>query len=484
MFKVTDAPIKPLDIDDGGAGGFVTFEGKVRNRSEGRAVLRLEYEAFGTMAEVEGQRILDEATAMFSLTQAMAVHRTGLLEIGATAVWIGVAAPHRAEAFRACEYVIDELKKRVPIWKKEHYADGDSDWIGCDDEQSNETNLDYYRRQVLLSEIGDEGQRKLAGARVLVVGAGGLGCAVLPYLAGAGVGSIGVCDGDAVEVSNLHRQVLFDFADRGRAKADVVAESLSRLNPFISVRAHAERFNPTNGRAILSGYDFVVDGTDNFATKFLLNDLCVALGKPLVQASLHQFDGHILVVDPSSEGGCLRCIWADAPYDGCVGTCAEEGVLGVVPGVFGLVQANETLKLILGIPESLTDSMLTVDLRTYETHRIRRVKRPDCPTCGIGCLERAIDVPLDEALLLDLPAIDIREAEEWDVIPGFEDCSRLPLSDLASLHGVAVGQKSVLLICEHGVRSAHAARWLREAGVEAYSLIGGADLARRVNARR
>jgi adenylyltransferase/sulfurtransferase len=484
MFKVTDAPIKPLDIDDGGAGGFVTFEGKVRNRNEGRAVLRLEYEAFGAMAEVEGQRILDEATAMFGLTQALAVHRTGLLEIGATAVWIGVAAPHRAEAFRACEYVIDELKKRVPIWKKEHYADGDSDWIGSQGEGAGEPQLDFYRRQLLLPEIGEEGQRKLAAARVLVVGAGGLGCAALPYLAGAGVGSIGVCDGDAVEVSNLHRQVLFDFADRGRAKADVVAESLRRLNPFVSVRAHAERFTPTSGRSILADYDLVIDGTDNFATKFLLNDLCFALGKPLVQASLHQFDGQILVVDPGSEGGCLRCIWPEAPYDGCVGTCAEDGVLGVVPGVFGMLQANEVLKIILGIPESLAESMLTLDLRTYETHRICRVKRPDCPTCGKGSPERAIDVPLDEALLLALPAIDIREAEEWDVIPGFEDCSRMPLSDLAALHRTALGQGAVLLICEHGVRSAHAARWLREAGIEAYSLLGGADLARRVKARR
>lgn len=483
MFRLTQSPIVAVEMESGDAGGYVTFEGKVRNRNEGRSVLKLEYEAFAPMAEAEGQRILDEATAAFGLSDAKAVHRIGILEIGETAVWIGVAAPHRAEAFRACSYVIDELKKRVPIWKKEHYSDGDSDWIGCHDEQSAEATHDYYRRQTLVAEVGEEGQRRLGRARVLVVGAGGLGSAALPYLAGAGVGTIGVVEGDEVETSNLHRQVLYGFCDRGLPKAELAVASLRRLNPFIEVRAHPDRFEATNGRSILADYDIVIDGTDNFATKFLLNDLCVAMGKPLVQASLHQFEGEILVVDPRSEGGCLRCIWPEAPFDGCVGTCADDGVLGVVPGFFGILQANEVLKLILGMPETLVDAMLTVDLRTYETHRIRRTKRDACPACGGGEAVHPIDVALEDALLLALPAIDIREEEEWDAIPGFEDCTRLPLSNLAALHQAALQKKRVLLICEHGVRSAHAARWLREAGIEAYSLIGGADVARRTPLR-
>lgn len=482
MFRITTNPIVPPEVTQEGAGGFVSFEGKVRDRNEGRPVQALEYEAFPPMAEAEGERILAEARAMYGLSEAVVLHRVGRLEIGETAVWIGVASPHRAEAFDGCKYIIDELKKRVPIWKKEHYADGDSDWIGCHDETVAAQTGEFYRRQVLVPEVGEQGQALLGRAKVLVVGAGGLGCAALPYLAGAGIGTIGVCDFDVVEVSNLHRQVLFGFAEAGLPKAEVAAAFVRRLNPFVDVLAITERLGRDNGRRILSDFDLVIDGTDNFEAKFVLNDLCVAAGKPLVQASLHRFEGQLLTVMPGSNGGCLRCIWPEAPYDGCVGTCAEEGVLGVVPGVFGALQANEAIKLILGIPGAATDSLVTLDLRTMEILRVRRQRREGCEACGGGQPPRGIDVPLDEALLLEMRAIDIREVEELDDIPGFR-CEHFPLSDLASLHRAANTGSPVLLICEHGIRSAHAARWLREAGIEAYSLIGGADLVRRMSRR-
>ncbi len=475
MFAISADPIRPPDMEDSGAGGFVSFEGKVRNQNQGEPVLRLEYEAYAQLAETEGQLILDEGVLAFGLKEAQAIHRVGILEIGETALWVGVAAAHREQAFRACSFIVDELKRRVPIWKKEHYASGTTEWIGCHDAPPEK---EYFRRQTILSEVGDRGQEKLATASVLVVGAGGLGCAALPYLAGAGIGAIGIAEGDVVELSNLHRQVLFTAADRGLEKGPLAAAYLKRLNPFIKVQIH-ERLSAVNAVAVIEKYDIVVDGTDNFEAKFLLNDICVELGKPLVQASLHQFEGQLLVVDPGSDGGCMRCIWPEAPYDGCVGTCAESGILGAVAGVFGTLQANEVLKIILGMDAVLNGAMLTLDLRTYESRQILRKKRPECSSCGTGKREVPVDVDIATALALNLPAFDIREPEEWDVIPGFEPYHRVPLSSPANLHEQASKERAVLLICEHGIRSAQAARWLRESGIEAFSLLGGADSVRR-----
>jgi len=465
MFRITAEPILPLAIDDRSAGGFVTFEGKVRNRNDGRTVERLEYEAHIPLAEAEGQRILDEAIRAFDLVNAAAVHRIGTLEIGETAVWIGVAAKHRDAAFRACTFVIDELKKRLPIWKKEHYADGDSGWIGVEAAPQ----LDLYSRQIALSEVGREGQERLATARILVVGAGGLGCALLPYLAAAGVGEIGISEGDVVDLSNLHRQVLYGFGDHGQRKGVLAASSIRRLNPRLSVQVH-DRIDLTNAADIISTYDLVVDGTDNFATKLLLNDVCWRLAKPLVLASLFKFEGQLLVIEPGSNGGCLRCMWPEPPYDGCVGTCAEEGILGSVAGALGTMQATEALKLILGIGETLGGAMLTLDLRTWEMRRIVRTRRPECPTCGSGNAIQQVDLDWDSALERQLAIVDVREPEEWTPVP--VRIERIPLSQIGRLRQRAL-EGPVLLVCDRGVRSASAARALQAEGIDAFSLAGG-----------
>jgi len=479
MFKLTHAPIDPPAMDAPGAGGFVSFEGKVRDRNDGREVVRLEYEAFAPLAEAEGSRILAEAKAAFGLLEVQAIHRIGVLEIGESAIWIGVAARHRAEAFKACAHLMDEIKARVPIWKKEHYADGDSDWIGVHDAEAPSIDPEVYRRQTILPEVGAAGQEKLANARVLVVGAGGLGCAALPYLAAAGVGTIGICDGDLVESSNLHRQVLYGPADRGLAKAEVAAQSIRRLAPWTRVIVLDRRLDAETAASTVSQFDLVIDGTDNFAAKFALNDACVAQGTPLVQASLHRFQGQLLVVDPRSEGGCLRCMWPEAPYDGCVGTCAEEGVLGVVPGLFGVLQANEAIKLILGLPGVLSDRLLLLDLQDYDQRSVTRKRRADCPACGSGRPVDQVDVSLALAQRLGLKAIDIREVDELDELPRSVEAIKAPLSDLERLVAIAKEAGPCLLICAHGIRSARAARWLRGSGIEAFSLIGGVDALQR-----
>lgn len=481
MFKLTHDPIVPPPMSVPGAGGFVSFEGKVRDRNEGRAVVRLEYEAFAPLAESEGSRLLEEAVAAYGLLEARAIHRVGMLEIGESAIWIGVAAPHRAEAFKACAHLMDAIKARVPVWKKEHYADGDSDWIGVHDAETPSIDPEIYRRQTILPEVGLAGQERLRNARVLVVGAGGLGCAALPYLAAAGVGTIGICDGDLVEPSNLHRQVLFGPADRGLAKAEVAAQSIRRMAPWTRVVVLDRRLDADTAAIVVSQFDLVIDGTDNFAAKFALNDACVAQGIPLVQASLHRFQGQLLVVDPSSDGGCLRCMWPEAPYDGCVGTCAEEGVLGVVPGVFGVLQANEAIKQILDLPGTLSDRLLLLDLQDLDQRVVIRKRRPDCPACGAGIHVDQVDVSPARAQQMGLRAIDIRESDEEGALPASVEAVKAPLSDLERLVETARQAGPCVLICAHGIRSARAARWLRGSGIEAYSLIGGVDALERAS---
>lgn len=462
MFRLTSDPIEPESMNADAAGGFVTFDGRVRNHNEGKPVLRLEYEAYGDLAVSEGRRIVDEAVRLFGLLDAKVVHRVGLLEIGDCAVWIGVAAAHRAEAFKACAFIIDEIKRRVPIWKKEHYAEGPSEWIGV---SPSATSAEFYRRQMLMPEVGEEGQTKLGAARVLVVGAGGLGCAVIPYLAAAGIGRLGICDGDRVDPTNLHRQILFETADRGERKATLAAGFARRLNPHIEVVEHPAFLDNETAPDLLAQYDIVVDGTDRFAAKLLLNELCLKGGKTLVSASLHRFEGQILVVRPDSGGGCMRCLWPEEPYDGCVGTCAEDGVLGVVPGVLGCLQANEVLKCVLGL-DALDRDLALVDLRRVEITKISRARRKSCPVCGEASKSERIDIPYEEAIARKLPFVDIRDPDEGPA-PEILAARPVPKSRLSELDG------PICLVCSHGYRSALAARELRAKGMEAYSLAGG-----------
>jgi molybdopterin/thiamine biosynthesis adenylyltransferase len=327
------------------------------------------------------------------------IHRVGTLGIGETAVWIGVAAPHRKEAFRACEFIIDELKVRVPIWKREHYADGDSDWLGIADSSGE----GRFARQMAIPEVGEEGQRKLANASILVVGAGGLGCGSLPYLAASGIGKITICDHDRVEESNLHRQVLYGPANCGHKKAPLAAALSRRLSPTTEVAGIDERLAGGNVDRLVQGQTLVIDGTDNFAAKFLINDACVLGGKPYSHGGILQFDGQTMTVRPG-ESPCYRCIFPAPPPKDAIPTCSQAGVIGVLPGVIGTIQATEAIKFLLGQGELLTGRLLTYSALRMRFREVPLRKSAKCPVCG--------ENPTVTELVDELDALNVCDLEK------------------------------------------------------------------------
>ncbi|MBX6323213.1 MAG: molybdopterin-synthase adenylyltransferase MoeB [Rhodospirillaceae bacterium] len=241
-----------------------------------------------------------------------------------------------------------------------------------------------YARHLILDEVGEEGQERLLASRVLVVGAGGLGAPLLQYLAAAGVGTLGIVDDDVVELSNLQRQVIHVTERLGRRKVDSAAEAVAAINPDVRVVRHAERLTPDNAAALVAGYDLVADGSDNFATRFLLNDTCCAARVTLVSAALLRFDGQLSTFKPhlGAEHPCYRCLFPEPPAEDFIPRCEQAGILGAVAGVMGTLQATEVLKELLGIGESLSGRLLIYDALStmFRTVRIRR--DPACPTCG------------------------------------------------------------------------------------------------------
>jgi molybdopterin-synthase adenylyltransferase len=247
--------------------------------------------------------------------------------------------------------------------------------------------LGRYSRHILLAEVGATGQARLRAARVLVVGAGGLGSPLALYLAAAGVGTIGIVDHDRLELSNLQRQVAHTTARIGRNKADSAAEALAALNPLVRVETHARRMDAAAARDLIPRYDIVCDGTDNFATRFLLGDACHLLGRPLVSAAVLRFEGQLSVFQGHQAGDahpCHRCLHPDQPPEGLVPTCSEAGVLGAVTGVMGTLQATEVLKLILGIGETLSGRLLLWDALDARFRTVRLKRDPACALCGAG----------------------------------------------------------------------------------------------------
>jgi adenylyltransferase/sulfurtransferase len=240
--------------------------------------------------------------------------------------------------------------------------------------------IQRYSRQIILKEIGGKGQRKLLNARVLVIGAGGLGSPAAIYLATAGVGTVGIVDFDRVDTSNLHRQILHHTEDVGRPKVESAAETLRHYNPDVTVVRHPVPLTSHNAISVVSEYDIVVNGADNFPTRYLVNDVCYLLGKPLVDGCILMFDAQATVFMPGR--GCYRCLFPAPPPPGLVPSCAEAGVLGALPGLIGCLQAIETVKLILGIGEPLAGRMLLYDALTAEFRQVKLRRDPDCPLCG------------------------------------------------------------------------------------------------------
>ena len=561
---IIDVASLRAELADPTCGGYTSFEGLVRNHNEGMSVRHLEYEAFEPLAVKEGERIVAEAIIRFGIERAACVHRIGDLAIGEMAVWVGASARHRDEAFRACRYIIDEVKHRVPIWKKEHYENGDSGWVNCErcaapsaeatgqggqthphsqthtrdhghahdhqhdhghDDEHEHTHdhghaasggsapdeglaggttaastqggagahvpyssaplslIPDYSRQMALKEVGARGQGKLRASRVLVVGCGGLGVPVISYLAGAGIGRLGLVDSDRLESSNLHRQTMYALADVGKLKAELAAERVRALNPDVDARVHAVRLDANNAPEIISQYDLVIDCTDNFSTKFLLNDVCVQKRLPVIFSSVYQYEGQIQVIRPDRDGACLRCVWPEATRDGIVGNCAEAGVLGPVPGTFGSLQAFEALKLLLDLPGQLSQELLVLDLLTMSISRVRTKRSTACPdharpkqAQSSNATEIELDFQsLDDAVTAGFEVVDVREPHEVAEIPTPAKKARhIPMAEL--LHGNPAFTPSgkELLVCASGRRSLAAAQELRSRGFNSvYSLRGG-----------
>jgi len=364
-----------------------------------------------------------------------------------------------------------------------------------------------YSRHLVMPEVGREGQERLAAASVLVVGAGGLGSPAALYLASAGVGRLGLMDFDQVEESNLHRQILFSEADIGQSKVAVAAARLAEINPHVEIEAIAARLNAGNAVETIGDYDLVVDGSDNFPTRYLVNDACVQAGRPDVFGSVLRFEGQVSVF-AAPTGPCYRCLFPEPPPPGVIPSCAEAGVLGVLPGIIGSLQAHEAIKLLLGLGSPLVGRLLVFDGIKMKFREIAVPRRPDCPTCAPGTTQKQL-VEYEEACVVAHPqgrethAAQSRSGEEvpFEISPSevqnWRDAGRsfsfvdvrmprefevasvagttlLPLHELPQRFAELDRGQPMVVMCHHGIRSAQAVAFLRSQGFPlARNLTGG-----------
>jgi molybdopterin/thiamine biosynthesis adenylyltransferase/rhodanese-related sulfurtransferase len=360
--------------------------------------------------------------------------------------------------------------------------------------------LRRYGRHLVLSQVGTTGQQKLKNARVLLVGAGGLGSPAALYLAAAGIGTLGLVDFDVVDETNLQRQVLHGTKDIGRPKLDSASDRIRDINPFVHVERFDTALTSQNALEIAKNFDVIVDGTDNFPTRYLVNDTCVILGKPNAFGSVLRFEGQASVF-AAENGPCYRCLFREPPPPGLVPSCAEAGVLGVLPGLVGTIQATETIKLILGEGNPLIGRLLLIDALTMEFRTIALGKDPECPACGTREIRELIDyeafcgvgpnmnendadviceidpVTLSNRLKAadDIQLLDVREPWEWQIarLPG---ARLIPLGSLSSEIGSLDPARDTVIYCKSGVRSLYAARELEQAGFKKLSNLTGGIL--------
>ncbi len=360
-----------------------------------------------------------------------------------------------------------------------------------------------YSRHLIMPEVGMEGQKKLKAARVLLIGTGGLGSPTSMYLAAAGIGTLGIVDYDVVDVTNLQRQIIHGTKDVGRSKLDSAAESLADINPYITINRYNVPFTSDNALELVADYDIVIDGTDNFPTRYLVNDACVMSGKLNVYGSIYRFEGQASVFG-AEDGPCYRCMFPEPPPPGLVPSCAEGGVLGILPGTIGTIQATEAIKLILGVGEPLIGRMLLYDAldMTWDTIKVR--KNPKCPVCGdhptvtelidyeqfcgvpahdhsdFGSSEVARPVPAITVQTLkarldageNIFVLDVREPHEADI--STMGATLIPKGVVRQRLNEIPRDVPVVVHCRSGVRSATVVRWLEDEGyTNAVNLAGG-----------
>lgn len=361
--------------------------------------------------------------------------------------------------------------------------------------------LARFNRHIILPQVGLEGQEKLKQARVLCVGTGGLGSPIALYLSAAGVGTMGLVDFDVVDDSNLQRQIAHSTADIGRPKVESARDTLLGINPYLNVELHGDGITRANVREIIAQYDIVVDGTDNFPTRYLVNDACVLEGKPLVYASIFQFEGQATVFN-HKQGPCYRCLYPEPPPPGLVPSCAEGGVLGVLPGVIGVLQATEAVKIILDKGKSLSGRLLLYDAMDMRFREMKLRKDPSCPACGenptigdVQAYEQFCGLPPTEEVEKeevladyditpkelkdmmdanpDLYILDVREPHEI-VICVIEGTGKIPLGDVAERYLEVPNDRDVVVHCKLGGRSAQAVEFLQSKGyTNVKNLAGG-----------
>lgn len=394
---------------------------------------------------------------------------------------------------------------------KEQTAVKDSDTVsiipsvaGGVDVQTNgqltQQEIQRYSRHLIMPEVGMSGQKKLKKARVLVVGAGGLGSPIISYLAAAGVGTLGLVDFDTVDYNNLQRQIIFSTDDVGKPKLEAAARRIRDLNPGINIHPYETRLTSDNALDIIRDYDLVVDGTDNFPTRYLVNDACVLLGKPNVYGSIFRFEGQVSIF-ATGDGPCYRCLYPDPPPPGLVPSCAEGGVLGVLPGIIGSIQAVEAIKLIIDKGSSLAGRLLLFDALDMKFRELEVRKNPDCPVCGNhpevtglidyeqfcgirGEEEEAIDLgseweitPAQLKTRLDrgddIFILDVRNPEEYQ-IARLAESTLIPLNELPERAAELDSSRDIVVHCRSGARSARAVEFLRQAGFRKIkNLVGG-----------
>ncbi|MBL0939007.1 MAG: HesA/MoeB/ThiF family protein [Gemmatimonadaceae bacterium] len=354
-----------------------------------------------------------------------------------------------------------------------------------------------YARQIVLKGFGASAQSRLLTSRVLIVGAGGLGSPAAMYLAAAGVGQITLVDHDVVDETNLHRQLLYGTPDIGRSKIEAAAERLRTINPGVQVIAHEMKLSAQNAEALVRDHNVVLDATDNFPTRYALNDACLSHGVPLVYGSVARFEGQVSVF-AAPDGPCYRCLFPEAPAPGTVPTCAEEGVLGVVPGIVGMLQATEVIKLLAQIGTPLIGELLLLDLLTHDQQRITISRRPDCAACrtqvrarnssassgpspsasrSMNDVQHLSAIEVAALLASDTPPVllDVREPWEFDTAH-VAGSTLVPLNTLPSAISALNPQQSYAVLCHHGMRSEMAANWLAQQGfVSLINVAGGID---------